>query len=203
MNKAVICIAREFGSGGRETGLLLSKELSIPFYDKEILRKVAEREGMDEDFVAKNEEMSPQMPSTFFSHNLLAVYYQPSFSDKIFIEQAKIIKSLAEKGPCVIVGRCGDYVLRDVPGVLKVFISAGMPYKISRKRRVAPENAELSDAEMEKHIRYMEKHRTKYYEYYTGLKKGLATNYDLCIKTDKIGPEGAAEIILSYLKHCR
>lgn len=203
MDKAVICIAREFGSGGRETGILLSKELGIPFYDKEILRKVAEREGMNEDFVARNEEMSPQMPSTLLGHNVLAVYYQPSSSDKIFVEQAKIIKSLAEEGPCVIVGRCGDYVLRDFPGVVKIFMSASMPYKISRKRHVTPKETEYSDAEMEKHIRDIEKQRTKYYEYYTGLKKGDAKNYDLCIRTDDIGPRGAMELILSYLRHRR
>jgi len=203
MNKRVITIAREFGSGGREIGLKLSEALDIPFYDKNLLKAVAEAGGMHEDFIAENEERSPLVAAPLFGRNMLATYYQPSFSDTIFIEQAKLIKSLAEKGPCVIVGRCADYILRDDPDVIKVFISASMEFKISRKHLVAPEKENFSDEEMEKYIKDVSKQRVRYYEHYTGMKKGMAPNFDLCIRTDKVGTDGAVKLILDYLENLK
>ncbi|MBR3296914.1 MAG: cytidylate kinase-like family protein [Firmicutes bacterium] len=203
MNKRVVTIAREFGSGGREIGLKLAETLNVPFYDKNLLKEVAESGGMHEDFIAENEERSPMIAAPLFGRNMLATYYQPSFSDTIFIEQAKLIKSIAERGPCVIVGRCADYVLRDDPDVVKVFISASMEFKISRKQSIAPEKADYSDAEMEKYIKDVSKQRIRYYEHYTGMKKGMASNFDLCIRTDKVGTDGAVKLILDYLENLK
>ena len=203
MNKRVVTIAREFGSGGREIGLKLAEALNVPFYDKNLLKEVAESGGMHEDFIAENEERSPMIAAPLFGRNMLATYYQPSFSDTIFIEQAKLIKNIAERGPCVIVGRCADYVLRDDPDVVKVFISASMEFKISRKQSIAPEKADYSDAEMEKYIKEVSKQRIRYYEHYTGMKKGMASNFDLCIRTDKVGTDGAVKLILDYLENLK
>lgn len=203
MNKRVITIAREFGSGGREIGLKLSEALAIPFYDKNLLKEVAEAGGMHEEFLAENEERSPVIAAPLFGRNMLATYYQPSFSDTIFIEQAKLIKSIAGKGPCVIVGRCADYILRGNPDVIKVFVSASMEFKISRKHLVAPEKADYTDAEMEKYIKEVARQRIRYYEHYTGMKKGIASNFDLCIRTDKVGTDGAVNMILAFLENLK
>lgn len=200
MNRKVITIGREFGSGGREIGILLSKRLSIPFYDKELLKLTSEDGQFDEKFLAANEERAPGPGSPSLGRIALSSFYQPSLSDTIFIEQSKVIKAIAQKGPCVIVGRCADYVLKD-EGSLDVFISASMPYKIKRKRGIAPEKAAFSDEEMEKYIRDAEKQRTKYYEHYTGRNWGRVSNYHLCLFVDRVGLEGAVETIMTYLEH--
>lgn len=200
MNKRVITIGREFGSGGREIGIKLSKRLSIPFYDKELLKLTSEEGRFDEKFLAANEEKAPILASPSLGRIALSSFYQPSLSDTIFLEQSKIIKEIAQRGPCVIVGRCADYVLKD-EGSLDVFICAGMPYKIKRKRLVAPEKQAFSDEEMEKYIRDVDKQRTKYYEHYTGRHWGHVGNYHLCLFVDHIGSDGAVETIITYLEN--
>ena len=191
----VITIAREYGSGGREIGLKLSEALGIPFYDKELLKLVAEDGGLHEDFIAANEEKAPRIMAPTFGRAMIDTFYQPSLSDTIFIEQTRVIRQLAEQGPCVIVGRCADYVLKNI--AFKVYVHAGMDFKIARKHLVAPEKADLSDEEMSKYINDVEKRRRRFYEHYTGYRKGLAENYDLCIKTDKVGIDGAVKLIIS------
>ena len=193
----VITIAREYGSGGREIGLKLSEALGIPFYDKELLKLVAEDGGLHEDFIAANEEKAPRIMAPTFGRAMIDTFYQPSLSDTIFIEQTRVIRQLAEQGPCVIVGRCADYVLKNT--AFKVYVHAGMDFKIARKHLVAPEKADLSDEEMEKYINDVEKRRRRFYEHYTGYRKGLAENYDLCIKTDKVGIDGAVKLIIAAL----
>lgn len=200
MNRKVITIGREFGSGGREIGIQLAKRLDIPFYDKELL-KLASREGdFDEKFLAANEEKAPDLSTPSLGRMAMTAFYQPSLSDTIFIEQSKIIRVLAAKGPCVIVGRCADYVLRE-EGSADIFISAGMAYRIKRKRAVAPEKSAYTDEEMEKYIREADKQRMKYYEHYTGRRWGRVENYHLCLFADNVGVQGAVETILTYLEH--
>ncbi len=201
MSHRVITIGREFGSGGREIGIELAQALGIPFYDKELITLAAKNGGLNETFLAANEERTPVISTGSFGRgDLFASFYQPSFSDKIFFEQADIIRELAKKGPCVIVGRCADYVLRDTDAV-RVFISASMPYKIARKHTVAPEKADYTDAQMEKYIKDTDKQRRKYYEHYTGRTWGLTANYHLCICSDHVGTHGAVQIILAYLEN--
>ena len=200
MNQKVITIGREFGSGGREIGIQLAKRLDIPFYDKELL-KLASREGdFDEKFLAANEEKAPDLSTPSLGRMAMTAFYQPSLSDTIFIEQSKIIRALAAEGPCVIVGRCADYVLRE-EGSADIFISAGMAYRIKRKRAVAPEKSTYTDEEMEKYIREADKQRMKYYEHYTGRRWGRVENYHLCLFADNVGVQGAVETILTYLEH--
>lgn len=194
----VITIARDYGSGGRAVGLKLAEELGIPFYDKNILKIVADNGGLHEDFIAAHEEMAPSVLSPLFGRAMIDTFYQPSLSDSIYIEQTKIIKALAKEGPCVIVGRCADYVLGD--DAFKVYITASMEFKIAHKHSVAPEKATFSDESMIKHINEIDKKRDKYYEHYTGYKKGQAENYDLCIKTDRVGGvDNAVKMIMTAL----
>ncbi|MBQ4371938.1 MAG: cytidylate kinase-like family protein [Firmicutes bacterium] len=202
MKKCIITIGREFGSGGREIGLRLAETLGIPFYDKEILKRVSEKGDLHETFLEQNEERAPQMLVSSFERFMVDTYYQPTLSDTIFVEQSKVIREIADEGPCVIVGRCADYILDD-RDVLRLFICAGMEYKISRKHSVAPEKDDYTDAQMEKYIKDLEKQRRKYYEHYTGRKWGDVNNYDLCIRTDKIGTEGAVKLVLAYLENLK
>lgn len=199
MKKRVITIGREFGSGGREIGMKLARRLDIPFYDKELLKLASKEGNLDEQFMANNEEKAPSLSAPSLGRGISA-FYQPSLSDTIFIEQSKIIRQLAREGPCVIVGRCADYVLKD-EGSCDVFISGGMSYRIQRKRSVDPTRAGLSDEEMEKHIRDVDKQRMRYYEYYTGRRWGRVSNYHLCLYVDPVGQEGIVETILEYMEH--
>ena len=164
MNKRVITIGREFGSGGREIGILLAKRLDIPFYDKELLKLASQEGEFDEKFLAANEEKAPDLSAPSLGRMAMTTFYQPSLSDTIFLEQSKIIRGLAAKGPCVIVGRCADYVLRE-EGSVDIFISASMEYRIKRKRAVVPEKKDDTDEEMEKYIREADKQRMKYNEH--------------------------------------
>lgn len=198
-NKHVITIGREFGSGGREIGVKLAKTLGIPFYDKELLRLASEQGGLNEEFMAANEEKAPALSAGSFGRRTLAAFYQPSLSDTIFLEQSKIIRQLADRGPCVIVGRAADYVLRDM-GSVDVFISASMEYKIARKHQVAPEKADYTDMQMERYIRDIDRQRQKYYEHYTGRRWGMIGNYHLCLWADSVGSDGAVQVILSFIE---
>jgi len=193
----IITIGREFGSGGREIGLKLAERLGVPFYDKEIITLTAENSGLDESFVASNEEGNHLMTSggrmAFASFR-----YKPSFADGIFLHQCEVIKKLADEGPCVIVGRCSDYVLGDRS--VNVFIGASMPYKIARKRSMAPEKSDYSDEQMARYIDDVNRTRSQYYERNTGGQWGNIQNYHLCIHSDIVGIDGSIETIMTYLK---
>ena len=199
MNKRVIAITREFGSGGRAMGIELAKQLDIPFYDKSILSQVAENQGLNAEFVNQVDRKGPQMPAPIFGRNVLTTFYQPTFSDQIFIDQSKIIKDIAAQGPCVIVGRCADYILRDTDAV-KIYVSASMEHKIERKRQVDPELAQCTDEQIEKFVKDIDKRRAKYYEHFTGLKKGDPENYELCMRTDHMDTQAGVKVIMAYLE---
>ncbi len=196
----IITIGREFGSGGREIGIRLAERLNIPFYDKELITLAAEAGGMSEEMIRANEE---QMPRARIGRMSFASFsYNPNFSDTIYLHQCSVLKKLAEEGPAVIVGRCADYVLRDKP-TLNVFIAASMPYKLARKRGMAPEKADYTDEEMLKYIASVDARRRKYYEHYTGQKWGHIENYHLCVHSDLVDIEGSVNTILAYLDNIR
>lgn len=195
----IITIGREFGSGGREIGLKLAETLEIPFYDKEIITLTAEQGGLDENFVASNEEGNHLISSGSIGRMSFASFkYKPSFADGLFLHQCDVIKNIAENGPCVIVGRCADFVLKEK--AISVFIAASLPYKIARKRAMAPEKASYSDSEMQKYIEDVDKTRRSYYEHYTNHKWGNIANYHLCVHSDLVGIDGSVETILTYIK---
>ena len=131
MKKVVITIGREFGSGGREIGIKLSEKLNIPFYDKKIILHTAEKTNLEESIIEKHDEQH-SFP-VFSSSNVFDIYQMP-MSDRIYIAQADVIRDIAAKESCIIVGRCADFILDDNPDVFKVFITAPMKDKIERKR---------------------------------------------------------------------
>lgn len=200
MNSHVITIGREFGSGGHEIGMKLAERLGVPFYDRELITLAAEQGGIDPKLIERNEEGAHRLSEKGRSRMpFFSLSYTPDFSDAIYLQQCKVIKDLAAKGPCVIVGRCADFVLR-TEGSINVFIAASMPYKIKRKRKVAIEKKDYTDEQFERYINDMNAARANYYNHYTNQKWGNSSTYHLCVHSDLVDVDGAVETIVAYLK---
>ena len=180
----VITIARQFGSGGRELGRRLAEKLGFAYYDDEIIEEISKRTSLSEEYVQQVVEHRPVtlMPITI-GHSFYPVQHPlMEQSQKIFKEQAEIINEMSEKSPCVIVGCCADYILRQKK-LLRLFVYADMQSKVERCRLKGPEEEKLTDKQLRAMIRKVEKNRAKYYEFYTGRTWGDKLNYDLLINT--------------------
>ncbi len=202
MDKRLITISRQFGSGGHEVGMRLARRLGIKFYDKELVDLLAKDGKYDVDFIEANEEkcsppMCPIMPGF-----AMPVFYQDLPSDLIYKGQSKLIRSLAERGACVVVGRCADYILRNMNPV-NCFIYGSLDERIKRKMSMVPTGLDFTREEIKKRIIDVDKKRAKYYEFYADRKWGRMEDYDLCVNTDKAGIDGAVETILAYLEHAK
>lgn len=191
MSIPVITIAREYGSGGRLIGEKIANQLGIPFYDKELILLVAKQSGLSEDYIRRTE----QIKSASFLYNLYMTSQVLPMSDQIFLMQSKIIQELAEKGPCVIIGRCADYVLRDMPNCLNVFIHAPLEERV---RRASEEYGDKT-ANIEDYVRKQDKKRSAYYNYYTQNKWGHVSHYHLAVNS-AIGINITAKIIQDAAK---
>ena len=180
----VITIARQFGSGGRELGRRLAEKLGFAYYDDEIIAEISKRTSLSEEYVQQIVEHRPVtlMPITI-GHSFYPVQHPlMEQSQNIYQEQAQIINELSEKSPCVIVGCCADYILRQKK-LLRLFVFADMQSKIERCRLKGPEEENLTDKQLRRQIQKVEKHRAKYYEFYTGRTWGDKLNYDLLVNT--------------------
>ena len=197
----VITISREFGSGGREVGKKLSEKLGIPFYDKELLEIASKESGICRELFDRNDEAY----TNSFLYSLVMGSYPMSadgrlepempLNQKIFLAQFDTIKSIAKQGPCVIVGRCADYVLKNEKNVINFFITGNTAEK---KRRIL-ERYDIEKNKVEDFIKKTDKRRASYYNYYTDMKWGEARNFDMCINTSRTGIDGAVEIMASYI----
>ena len=194
MKKVVITIGREFGSGGREIGIKLSKKLNIPFYDKELILHTAKKTNLEKSIVERYDEQH-SFPA-FSSSNIFDIYQMP-MSDRIYIAQADVIRDIANKESCIIVGRCADFILDENPDVFKVFITAPMKDKVERKRPILEGK---SDSEIESHISKIDKKRAKYYTYYTDRTWGKASTYNLCLDSSILGIDGTVELIAKAIE---
>ena len=183
MNK-IITISREFGSGGREFGRRLSENLGFAYYDQEIVQEIAKRTELSEKYV--QQVMSHRPISSFPIHigRSFRMMADPNMdqSQNIFREQCSILREMAAKSDCVIVGRCADYILQE-ENPFRVFLYADMPSKVKRCREKNYEKEELTDRELERRIAAVNRRRAEYYEYYTGQRWGDRSHYDLCINT--------------------
>lgn len=189
----IITISRQFGSGGSEIGKKLAKKLEIPYYDKTIIDVTAKESGFDPKYIEKAE----QSTTTSFLYNLAinGIYTQP-LTDQLFAAECKVIRALADKGPCVIVGRCSDYVLKDEYDCLNVFVHSSDNFRINRVSGGEGISREVAlDL-----IRQKDKARARHYKYYTEKVWGLACNYDICINTAACGIDEAVEIIARLVK---
>lgn len=189
----IITIAREYGSGGHLLGEMLSKEIGIKLYDKEFISMAAQRSGMDESFITKNEQ---SIPSFWLKCIMSKNSEQPiegslSSDDILFVAESKIIQELAEKEPCIIIGRCADFILKDYPKVLKVFCYSDIDNAVSRC--ISEYGIKRDNAESE--IRRINRNRIHHYEYYTGQKWGEPHHYNLMLNTGTISLETACKLI--------
>lgn len=187
MKNRVITVSREFGSGGRTIGKLLAEKLAIPCYDSELIRKIASESGFDEEYVKDIGEYS----SGRFLSRLTQRTFGTNNEDYLWKIQYKIITELAEKGPCVIVGRCADYILRDTADCLRVFIHADMKFRAERIVKVYGEREESA----EQRIKDKDKRRATYHRFYTDMKWGRADNYDVTLNSGTIGIDKCVEIL--------
>ena len=200
MSNYVISISREFGSGGRLIGKRLAAHLGIPCYDRTIIQKTSEKSGLSPDFIARAEERAR---SRFHMSIAPIGIGAPSFtqhgvpiSHQAFFAQAEVIRELADEGPCVIVGRCSDYVLGSRPECLKVFVHADLA---SRVERCVEEYHSPSD-DMERRVIQMDRGRSNYYNYYTGHSWGDMRRYDLTINSSTVGVDGAVDLIVAMVQ---
>ena len=175
--KNVITISREFGSGGRTIGKQVADRLGYAFYDKELIEKVAEETGFSKEYVKERGEYSPS--ASAFSYSFMGRSRDGlSTDDYLFSVQRKVILELAEKGRCVIVGRCADYILQEADP-FRIFVYADMPSKMRRCREKGYEKEDLTDRELERRINAVNRSRAEYYEYCTGQKWGDRIHYCL------------------------
>ncbi|MBR2727787.1 MAG: cytidylate kinase-like family protein [Solobacterium sp.] len=194
MTYKVITISREFGSAGRTIGRQLADELGIKCYDREIIGEVAERSGLAESYIESKGEDSSQGR---FSSMLGRGYYQGMTNeDQIWQIQSGIIKELADKESCVIVGRCADYILKDRDDVLKVFVHADIEKRAKRIVEVYGETAEKPL----KRLKDKDKQRRAYYQIYTEIEWGDARNYEVCLDSGELGIDTCVQILKTIVK---
>ncbi len=194
MEKNIITISREFGSGGRSIGRLVAQKLGIPFYDKELVNQIALESGFAPKFVEDHGEHSPGtslFSYAFAPQGVPGVMNGLSTADFLWNIQCNVILQLAEKGPCVIVGRNADYILKDRKDTLNVFIHADMDFRADRIVRLYGE----SEKSPKNRLNEKDKRRKVNYQHYTGRNWGEAKNYDLCLKSSTLGIETCADII--------
>ncbi len=201
MANEIYTIGREFGSSGREVGEKLAAKLGVKLYDKELLQQAAKDSGFCEEIFENHDEK----PTNSFLYSLVmdtysmngyssAPFLDMPLNHKVFLAQFDTIKKIAEKEPCVIVGRCADYALADNPECINVFVKADLAVRIknvSRKLNVTENKAKDM-------INKTDKQRASYYNYYTSKKWGDSKSYDLCLDSGKLGTDGCVEMILKF-----
>ena len=202
MKNIVITISRQYGSGGKTIGAMLAQELGGNCYSREILRMASEDSGINERLFGMSDEKIRRagwfrILNRPYEGQLLPPEDRDFVSDdNLFNYQAKVIKELAAKETCVIIGRCADYVLKDYPNVVSVFIHADRQFCLER----AMERHSMTEKEMQKYIEKTDRYRADFYEYHTGHKWADARNYDFSLNSAKLGFEKCVEEIRSYMK---
>ncbi|MGN0675607.1 MAG: AAA family ATPase [Oscillospiraceae bacterium] len=200
MDNYVITIARGFGSGGKTIGKMLSESLGIPYYDKDLIKLASEESGINEALFGKSDEKVKGglfSKTKVYSGEIAAPDSADFVSEEnLFSYQAKIIKSLADKGSCIIVGRCADFILKDRENVIKTFIWADKETCIKNAKAVCG----LDEKEAEKQIERIDKERSAYYKAHTGSNWDNVRNYDLCLDTSRLSFEKCVEIIKTYIE---
>lgn len=200
--KTIITIGREFGSAGHEIGSKLAEQLSIPYYDKDLIKLAAKESGLCPEILENNDER----PTSSFLYNLVmdtysfgvpnSNYVDMPLGHKVFLAQFDTIKKLANEGPCVIVGRCADYALADFDNVLNLFIYGNMDKKIERIMK----KYNLSEKDAKDMIIKKDKQRASYYNYYSTKKWSKADTYDLCVNSSVLGVDGTVELLVQFVQ---
>lgn len=201
MEHVVVTIARQYGSGGKTVGKMLAKEMGIPWYSRDILKMASEESGINEQLFMQFDE---KLKNSFFKRISPDIYtgelIPPESSDfvsakNLFNYQAEVIKKLAKTESCVIIGRAADFVLKDYPNVVSVFVHGSEEFNLAR----AMEQNSMTEEEMKKFIARTDKYRADFYKHYTGREWTDARNYDLCLNSSKLGFEKCVEEIRAYI----
>lgn len=202
MDHFVITITRGYGSGGRTVGKMLAKELGIPFYDRELLRMASDESGINEQLFGKADEtvkkgILPKISKSPYKGELIPPDSEGFVSDQnLFNYMAKVIKELADKESCIIVGRCGDYILKEYKNVLNLFVHAPLESCIDTLTTMYPGTRK----ELKKKILTIDKDRSEYYKYFTGREWNNAENYDLCINTSELNFQQVVDLVKAYIE---
>lgn len=193
--KNIITIGREFGAGGRTVAKRISETLGIPYYDKEIITMTAEHSGISEDLLhgTEDRDTARSLFSWFLPGSAASSY------DRAILAQAQTIRQMAEKGPCVIVGRAADYILRDFPNLVNVFLYAEQGDKIRYAMDTFGDTREMAI----RRVRNTDTARESYYHYLTKGKWGNLTNYHLSLNSSFIGKEACADLVMQYSAHLK
>ncbi len=201
MNK-IITLTRQYGSGGREIGKKLADKFGIKFYDNELISRAAKESGFAEVAFKKAEEKASNSLLYSLAMGMNSFGSQDfgfaglSLDDKIFLAQSNVIRKVAEEGPCVIVGRCADYILKEKGNVVSVYLQASIDARIKR----AVELYGISEQKAAEEVLKMDKRRANYYNYHTNEKWGYAGNYDMVLRTDEIGLDNSVEMIAKFVE---
>ena len=199
--KTIITIGRQYGSGGREIGKKVAEKLGIPYFDKELLARVAKESGFCEEMIKNHDER----PTNSFLYNVVMDTYSFGYntafvdmpmSQKVFLAQFDTVKKIANEGACVIVGRCADYALSEYPNCLNLFIYG----KEEAKAQRISERQNVTFAQAKDMCVKRDKQRQSYYNYYSNKKWGRADSYDLCIDSGKLGIDGTVDFIIDFVK---
>lgn len=196
----VITVGRQYGSGGREIGTALANRMGIAYYDDLLLKKAAEESGLCEELFRSFDER----PKSFlysialdpYSFSMSHISSKGSIEQQVYLATYDTIKKLADRGPCVLIGRCADYALKDRTDVINIFITAPLD---SRIKRVAMRNG-ISESEAKDRIRRKDKDRAAYYNFYSAKEWGDAKSYDLCIDSSLLGVDGTVELLETMLR---
>ena len=202
MKKNIITISRQFGSGGRTVGRLVAQKLGIPFYDKELVEQIALESGFAPKYVEEHGEHSPSgslFSYAFAPQGVPGVMNGLSTADFLWNAQCNVILQLADKGPCVIVGRNADYILKDRADALHVYVFADIPYRAERIVRRYGE----SEKTPEQRLAEKDKRRRVNYHHYTGRTWGQAQNYDICLDTGILGIDQCADIVVGIVENSK
>ena len=208
MGRKIITISRQAGSGGHEIAELLAEKLNIPLHDRNVVEAAIKELNVDDIEALNPDEMDEKLVVDYvakFAKGYHAIFgkgklyhmidhskdEEPTISEKLFQAESKVIQKLADAGPCIIVGRCADYVLKDRDDVLSIFIAADEEERVQRmmKRR------ELSHERASNAIEFTDRDRAKYYQAYTNGKWGAPNNYDITLSSTKLGIDGVVELI--------
>ena len=195
MAKRIITISREYGSGGRFIGEEVAKKLGIKYYDKDIIREIAEQSGFSPEYIQENAELSPKKGLFAYAFSGRDITGR-SIEDMVYEAQRKVILNIAEKEDCVIIGRNADFILKDRMDVLNVFIHGNMPEKVQRICKLY----HVMDTDAEKMINDTDKRRRTNYNFYTEQKWGMAGNYTLSLNSSVLGYDMCQKVIMDCTK---
>ncbi|MDO4344601.1 MAG: cytidylate kinase-like family protein [Eubacteriales bacterium] len=201
MKNVIVTISRQYGSGGKTVAEMFAKKNEVPCYGRDILRRASDESGINEMLFAQIDEKLKNGSLFGISKRIYRGELLPPSSDEftspqnLFNYQAKVIRDLAEQGPCVFIGRCADFVLADKSNVVSVFVHAPKDYCMEQARQ----RNSMTEADLEKFVSRTDKFRGDFYHYYTGREWNDARNYDLCLDSSKLGFERCVEAIEAYI----